>query len=132
MKGTLGALCGLAGDALIAVGFALREHDRGFSDYEAGDFLTPAEPPAPADDLSIPLGDVRAALDDLSDSKLLNIAATIIAGWKPILLKTTGDLTDVDVLVDALRDRATQYAVVESDDVPPAAGAPTNSPERGE
>jgi hypothetical protein len=132
MIGTLGALCGLAGDTLIAIGTALRERDRRFTDYEAGDYLAPVEPSAPADDLSIPLRDVRVALDDLSDSKLLNIAATIIAGWKPILLKTADGPTDVDVLVDALRDRATQYAVVEFDGDSPATGAPTSSPKRGE
>lgn len=59
---------------------------------------------------------VRSALDDLSDSKLLRIAATIIAGWKPILLSTAvAALTDVDLLVQALRDRADQFEAVEAD-----------------
>lgn len=40
MIGALEALCTLTGDVLVAIGSALRERRTGFSEYEAGDFLT--------------------------------------------------------------------------------------------
>lgn len=125
MTGTVAGLRVLLGDALIAAGIAVRgdvadtfDGQYGRMECEgpdAADTYIPAEfriPPAWA---PIPLTDVRAALDELPDSSLLSIAATIIAGWKPILLKTTGDHTDVDVLIDVLHDRATQFRAVERD-----------------
>lgn len=130
MTGVVESLCTLAGEALVAVGSAMRTRREGFSEYEAGDFLlsgsgrmesdgpdqtdgVPSIPPAPRPN---PTPDqLRSMIDELDDSSLLNTAATVIAGWKPLLLKTTGDLTDVDVLVAALRDRAAQFEDVERD-----------------
>lgn len=141
MIAALESLCTLAGDALGAAGAALRTRREGFADYEAGDFLLAGgrmESDGPDQTDPIPTSEVRSAFDELPDSRLLNIAATVIAGWKPILLKTTGDLTDVDVLVDALRDRAAQFAAVELDaDEPFPSPAHlsahlTHSPRRGE
>lgn len=121
----------LAGDALIAAGEKLHG---GLANVDVagcigdgcprganGCFLCSEVPPpfvryttAPA----IAPAEVRAAIDELPDSKLLNIAAQIIAGWKPILLSAeAGALTDVDVLVDALRDRAARFAAAEVDAV---------------
>jgi hypothetical protein len=111
-------LLSLIGDGLSAAGAALRTRRVGFSDYEAGDYLIPTAASA-----TIPEGVVRSAINDLPDSTLLGVAATVIDGWKPILLKTSADVTDVDVLVDALRYRASQFRAVEHD-----ADAPFLSP----
>lgn len=62
-----------------------------------------------------PAMDVRRKLFELPDSTLIGIAATIIEGWTPILLKQSADLTDVDLLIAALRDRSAQFAVLEAD-----------------
>lgn len=110
MLAALESLCTLTGDALVAVAAALRTRREGFSDYEAGDFLI-----APTTTPLIPRETVRSALDELSDSKLLTIAANLIDSWAPILLKTTRRATDVDLLVAALRDRASQFAAIEAD-----------------
>ena len=62
--------------------------------------------------------EVRAALDDLSDSTLFGICASIIEGWKPILFTSEAGreaAVDVDVLVQALRDRRDQFKAVELD-----------------
>lgn len=112
MIAALEGLATLAGDALSAAGAALRTRREGFADYEAGDYLITAP---------IPRGELSSALDELPDSELLNIAATIIAGWKLILLNTTGDLTGVNVLVDALRDRASEFEAVEGEADQPSA-----------
>lgn len=134
MTGTLRAFRDLAGDALVAIGEVVRggsaNVDVDFDDTikrhtQAAGWQAPIRTggamesdgpllswPAPA----IPRAEVRSALDDLSDSKLLNVAATVIAGWKPILLSTeAAALTDVDLLVEALRDRAAQFQAVEHD-----------------
>lgn len=118
------ALRALAGDALVAIGEAVRGGSATLS------VTTPVA--------SIPSGEIRSALDELDDSQLLNVAALIIAGWKPLLLKTAGDLTDVDVLVEALCDRASQFAAFKdvaerpfnADDLSGAYLTP--SPRRGE
>lgn len=102
------SLLTLVGDALSAAGAALRSRREGFSERQAGAYLIPAEQMP-----RIPLDEVRAVFDELPDSTLIRIGASIIAGWKPIVLKATDDPTDVDVLVDALRDRATQFHICE-------------------
>lgn len=107
MSGTLESLRALAGDALIAAGEAVR----GAAEVWPAEY-TPAAPVTPD---AIPRDEVCAALAELDDSQLVTIAATIIAGWKPILLKTTGHLTDVDALVEELRARAAIFAAVERD-----------------
>lgn len=109
MMQTLRSLRELGGDALIAIGEKL-------GGYPGRTFPTPA-PWVPAVDANPVTRYVTAAkldpretrsalLDELSDSGLLTIAATVIAGWKP---------TDVDVLVDALRDRAAQFSAAETE-----------------
>lgn len=50
---------------------------------------------------------VRAAVDDLSDSELLRIAANIIDSYRP----AGGD----SILSEALRDRAAQFEAIERD-----------------
>lgn len=119
------------------IGGVLPARREGFSDYEAGDFLLSGDDvragrmasdgPDQADPTPVPRADVRSALDELPDSKLLNLAATIIAG-------TARCLSDVDVLVDALRDRAAQFAAIEEPSSTPALlGAHlTDSTRRGE
>lgn len=121
------SLLTLAGETLSAAGAALRSRREGFSEQAAGDYLVPAEQMP-----RIPLDEVRAVLDELPDSTVITIAASIIAGWKPILLKATADLTDVDVLLDVMRDRATQYRIAESAEVPLPDPGPTSSSRRGE
>lgn len=74
--GVAASLRVLVGDALIAVGEAIRpDYAR---DRDRARPLQSFEP--------IPRSEARAALDELTDSHLLNIAATVIAGWTPILL----------------------------------------------
>lgn len=141
MIGAIESLATLAGDALSAVGAKLRTRREGFSDYEAGDYLLSSafekceairadmagrmESDGPdqtwPQTWPIPQPDVREALDELPDSKLLNLAATILVG-------TARCLTDVDVLVDVLRDRAAQFAAIEA----PLGAHLTDSTRRGE
>lgn len=122
MIAMLRALGALAGDALIAAGVVLVERcDQsgpphyfdtfGRMESDAADVIAPTP--------TIPPSDVRSALDELPDSQLINVAATVIAGWKPILLHTLTDLTDIDVLIAALSDRAAQFAAVEHDAAEP-------------
>lgn len=127
MNNPIEGLRGLSGDALIAFGEMLGRLGEavrgGFenvdvwpSEYVTGAmecdgpalaWSSPAPPP-------IGQAEVRAALDELSDSELLRICANIIAGWKPLLLLTTAPAaTDVDLLVETLNDRADQFRVVE-------------------
>lgn len=77
-----------------------------------GPMLSWPEPPP------VTQADVRQALDETSDATLFGICATIIEGWKPILFKSNAGIeasVDVDVLVQALRDRRDQFAAVERD-----------------
>lgn len=119
----------LAGDALIALGETIRGRRVRFAGIEPADYDVNYQRHDPAAGWTAPAplrtyttgaaitpDVVRSALDELPDSQLIAIAATIIAGWKPILLPTsTAALTDVDVLVAALRDRAAQFRAVEHD-----------------
>ena len=122
----------LAGDAIVAIGYKIRgglpnllttpDFDDTVKVHEPDygwhvPFHTGAmESDGPQLAWGINRGEIRSALDELSDSKLLNIAATIIAGWKPLLLSVeAAALTDVDLLVQALRDRAAQFRAVEDD-----------------
>jgi hypothetical protein len=113
----LDSLRSLAGDALVAVADAFRRRREGFADYEAGDYLM--GPVAGADWLPsrIPPADVQAAVADLSDSGLFGVVATILEGWKPLLLRTSPDAAaHVDLLIAELRDRADQFRALETDD----------------
>ncbi|QFG09987.1 hypothetical protein KDW74_gp33 [Mycobacterium phage Antsirabe] len=97
----------LAGDALIAAGVVVRGRPE-FS----------AQPQLIGGPARIQPETIRSALDELPDSRLLRIAATIIAGWKPILFQSDEGRRaagDVDVLVATLRDRANQFEAVERD-----------------
>lgn len=108
----------LFGDALIALGELVRGGSANV-DVWAGEYAVSAgrmESDGPDLTKPIPRDEVRCALDELPDSQLLNIAATVLGGWKPILLSTAASaLTDVDVLIEALRDRAAQFRAVEDD-----------------
>lgn len=118
----------LVGDALIAAGEKVRgglpsipEFDPNYQRHTARAGWTA---PAPLERFttgeSIAPDVVRSALDELPDSKLLRIAATIIAGWKPILLSSRlAALTDLDLFIATLRDRADQFEAVESDAAEP-------------
>lgn len=67
---------------------------------------------------AIPREDVRRALDSRTDAELFAIAATVIEGWIPILLPDhVAAMTDVHLLVAALRDRAAQFEAVERDSI---------------
>lgn len=128
MRNPISGLHGLSGDALIAFGEALGrlgEAVRGGAPNVDLD-LPHADPAMECDGplLSWPApppvtpAEVRAALDELSDSTLFGICATIIEGWKPLLF--TSDVgreasADVDVLVQTLRDRRDQFHAVEHD-----------------
>lgn len=101
MIGAVEAVRVLAGDAMIAAGHAIRGGLPNAADWPAGDT-------AP----SMPRGEVRSALHDLPDSRLIGIAAAVIAGWAPILLVSNPE-TNVDLLIDALRDRRDQFAAAE-------------------
>lgn len=131
MIGAIEGLCTIAGDALVAIGTTLRTRREGFSDYEAGDYLLGSgrmESDGP--DTAAPVDYRVRALAELPDSELIRIAATIIAGWKPLLLETTSAVTlgaDVDVLVEALRDRAAQFAAIEVDAPAPLGAHLTDS-----
>lgn len=122
MNNPLEGLRALSGDALIAFGEMLGRLGEavrgGFenvdvwpSEYVTGAmecdgpllaWSSPAPPP-------IGQAEVRAALDGLSDSELLQIAAIVIAGCA----STPAAFTDVDLLVETLNDRADQFRVVE-------------------
>lgn len=122
------ALRALAGDALIAVGEAIRGGSDNLDPWADPDGILPfgsMESDGPDQTKPIPFADVRAALNELPDSQLLQVAAAVIPRWNP--------------LVEALRDRAAQLLVHELDDVdrphptPARPGAPlTSSPRRGE
>lgn len=99
----------LAGDAVIAVGTKLR----GAGETWPATYYEPQLTGGPA---KITKPQIRSALDALPDSKLLRIAATIIAGWRPLLVRDhVAALTDVDLLIETLRDRANQFEAVERD-----------------
>lgn len=124
MIAAIESLATIVGDALSAFGSALRTRREGFSEYEAGAFLLggdcslgrmESDGPDASSPAPILPADVRVELAELPDSQLIDLAAHIIAGWTPLLLRTTGDLTDVDVFVATLRDRAAQFAAVEAD-----------------
>jgi hypothetical protein len=161
MIAMLRAFGALAGDALIAFGVALRERcdQSGPPPYDVDAFgRMEADGPDAAETCigdgcprgargcflcsdtsapAIPPTEIRSALDELPDSQLINIAATVIAGWKPILLHTLTDLTDIDVLIAALSDRAAQFRAVEHDAAEPFLtgahlGAHLTSSRRGE
>ena len=103
----------LAGDALIALG----EKVRGAGETWPASYYEPQLTGGPA---KITKPQIRSALDELPDSKLLRIAATIIAGWRPLLVRDhVAALTDVDLLIETLRDRATQFEAIESDAAKP-------------
>lgn len=140
----IGTLRALAGDALIAAGELVRGapvrfpgitpadydptvkvHEYGYGWHapfkhhtdegamEAdGPMLSWPAPPIVTE------AEVRAALDDLDDSTLFGICATIIEGWKPILFTSHAGReasVDVDTLVTVLRDRRDQFRAVERD-----------------
>ncbi|QBP30248.1 hypothetical protein KDW77_gp34 [Mycobacterium phage Pinnie] len=114
----------LFGDALIAVGEKVRgglpnvhaEYDWDYQRHTLAGWTAPAPLQRYTTHASIQPDVVRSALDDLPDSKLLRIAATIITGWKPILLSSAAAaLTDLDLFIAALRDRADQFEAVERD-----------------
>lgn len=119
----------LAGDALIALGEKVRGRRVRFDGIEPADYDVTYQrhteragwtAPAPLQRYttgqSIAPAEVRSALDELPDSGLLRIAATVIAGWKPILISAAAAaLTDVDLFIAALRDRADQFEAVERD-----------------
>lgn len=129
MSSTVRSLRVLAGDALIAVGEKVRGRRVRFEGIEPADWAPDFQrhtaragwtAPAPLQRYttapSIAPAEIRSALDELPDSTLIFIAATVIAGWKPILLSSAAAaMTDVDLLIDTLRDRATQFRVVEAD-----------------
>lgn len=111
----------LIGEALIAAGEAVRggapnvdldlPHAEPAMECDGPLLSLPAPPP-------VTQAEVMAALDELSDSMLFGICATIIEGWKPLLF--TSDVgreasADVDVLVQQLRDRRDQFHAVEHD-----------------
>jgi hypothetical protein len=113
VSGTFSALRELAGDAA----FALREKFRGVplsTRWDGIDRVGRLESDGPDAVAPIPGDDVRAALDEMSDADLYGIAATVIKGWTPILLKTHHTATDVDILIDALRDRSAQFAAIDA------------------
>lgn len=107
MSSTLDGLRALAGDALIAIGEIVRGESR---DLEL--FPVPHRSDLP-EEAQIPTREVAVALDGLPDSELLGIAAKVIEGWTPILLRTTRTSTNVDALVATLRDRAAQFEAAE-------------------
>lgn len=118
MLGALESLRALAGDALTAAKVALRTSCTGFYDYheafpDAAGRMESDGPDQAAPTPTIPRGDVRSALAEQSDSSLIAIAADVIHGWTPLLLKTSRDVSGADLLVEALRDRAAQFAAVE-------------------
>lgn len=105
MIAALDALRALAGDALLAAGEVVRGGSPNVDAWARTDYLLGGfESDGPDIAKPIPRVEVRQAVDELTDSQLLNIAATVI-----------DSLTDADVLVAALRDRAAQWAVVEAD-----------------
>ncbi|AKF14895.1 hypothetical protein AVT46_gp34 [Mycobacterium phage MOOREtheMARYer] len=124
----------LVGDALIAAGEAIQgglpsipEFDPNYQRHTAAGWTAPAPLQTYTTGESIAPDVVRSALDDLPDSKLLRIAATIITGWKPILLSSAAAaLTDVDLFIQALRDRADQFEAVERDADSPFPLTPTD------
>ncbi|GFG65782.1 hypothetical protein MKUB_32720 [Mycobacterium kubicae] len=132
--------------ALKAVGDAIKSARRArreaFSDYEAGDFLITGtgrmEFDGPDAAAPIAVAEVRSALHELPDSELFGVAARVIEAWAPLMLPTVRAATDVDVLIDALRDRAVQFEAVERDadepfPTPAHLGATlTRLPRRGE
>ncbi|AKF14535.1 hypothetical protein SEA_CAMBIARE_33 [Mycobacterium phage Cambiare] len=114
----------LIGDALIAAGERIQgglpsipEFDPNYQRHtQRAGWTAPAPLQRFTTGESIAPDMVRSALDELPDSKLLRIAATIIAGWKPILLSAQlAALTDLDLFIAALRDRANQFEAVERD-----------------
>lgn len=127
MISTIASLRELAGDALIAVGLLVRGRRRpelglipGAPWRERG--VVPNVYTAP-----IPRVHIREALDDMPDSTLIGLAASLIAGWSPILIRRELlDMTDVDLLIDVLRDRATQFRVVEADSDNPFPNTPAD------
>ncbi|MCV7226100.1 hypothetical protein [Mycolicibacterium komossense] len=127
MIGAVESLCTIAGDALSGLGAKLRTRREGFSDYHAGEFLLSGadvragrvsgrmESDGPDQTETIPADAVRFGLNDLPDSELMTIAATVLEGWTPLLFKATGATACADLLVAALRDRASQFRAVELD-----------------
>ncbi|AHJ86583.1 hypothetical protein Jolie2_33 [Mycobacterium phage Jolie2] len=108
MSSAIAAWRELAGDALIAVG----EKVRGAGEDWPANYYEPQLTGGPA---RITKPQIRSALDELSDSKLLRIAAKVIAGWRPLLVRDhVAALTDVDLLIEVLRDRADQFEAVEN------------------
>ncbi|AKF14469.1 hypothetical protein SEA_FLAGSTAFF_32 [Mycobacterium phage FlagStaff] len=114
----------LFGDAVIAVGTKIRgglpnvldDYDFDYQRHDFAGWTAPAPLARYTTHASIAPDVVRSALDELPDSKLLRIAATIIAGWKPILLSAhVAALTDLDLFIATLRDRANQFEAVERD-----------------
>ncbi len=113
----------LVGDALIAAGEKIQgglpsipDYDWDYQRHTLAGWSAPAPLHRYTTRASIQPDVVRSALDDLPDSKLLRIAATIITGWKPILLSSAAAaLTDLDLFIAALRDRADQFEAVERD-----------------
>lgn len=62
----------------------------------------------------------RRALDSRTDAELFGIAATVIEGWIPILLpEHVAAMTDVDLLVETLRDRAAMFEAIDRDAAKP-------------
>lgn len=120
MTSSVRAFRSLVGDALIAAGVLVRGNRTKLGIDETlpwadPRYILPAFKSSP-----IPRDTIRSALDELPDSKLLRIAATIIAGWRPLLVRDhVAALTDVDLLIETLRDRATQFEAIESDAAKP-------------
>lgn len=106
MSGTVSSLRALAGDALIAVGEAVRGGSPNLEIWPAmHGRISVMESDGPDQTKPIPPADIRLGLDELPDSALWNIAATVIATWVPL----------AEHLVEALRNRASHFAAVESD-----------------
>ncbi|ASR77234.1 hypothetical protein SEA_AVOCADO_32 [Mycobacterium phage Avocado] len=113
----------LVGDALIAAGEAIQgglpsipEFDPNYQRHTAAGWTAPAPLQRYTTGASIAPDVVKSALADLPDSELIRNAATVIAGWKPILLSAAvAALTDLDLFIAELRDRANQFEAVERD-----------------
>lgn len=146
MSGRWNGLRALAGDALVAVGTAIKgrsEFDEliaagwveaGYIDDDtparqlphparmesdgpnAADAVPTLPYAATAADVADLVPDVREHdLYEFADSDLIRLAVYLIDGWAAILLRNHRGLTDVDVFVEALQDRANQFAAVEAD-----------------
>lgn len=119
----------LAGDALIALGEKVRGRRVRFAGIEPADYDVDYQrhtdragwtAPAPLQRYttaaSIQPDVVKSALADLPDSKLIRNAAVVIADWKPILLSAAAAaLTDLDLFIAELRNRADQFEAIERD-----------------